>query len=106
MAARAAILVCLFLAAPDVAAAQTGLPPRQARIHQQICATCHAQPGLGIPLVGDESAWAPRRERGLDALVEATVTGAGGMPPLGTCSFCTLEDLELLVAYLAGIDRE
>lgn len=57
-----------------------------------------------MPLAGDESAWAPRRERGLAALVESTVNGVGGMPPLGTCSFCTQEDLELLIAYLAGIE--
>lgn len=103
MAARAALLVILWLAGP--AATAGSLPPRQARIHQQICATCHTRPGIGVPLVGDESAWASRRERGLTALVEATVNGVGGMPPLGTCSFCTQEDLELLVAYLAGIDR-
>ena len=103
MAARVALLVVLSLAGPAVAAGS--LPPRQARINQQICATCHARPGVAVPLVGDESAWAPRRERGLTALVESTVNGVGGMPPLGTCSFCTQEDLEILIAYLAGIDR-
>ena len=99
-------VLCGFLLFGSVTVAHAGatLPPRQARIHQQICATCHTRPGLGIPLLGDEAAWAPRRARGLDALVETTVRGVGGMPPLGTCSFCTREDLDVLVAYLAGLE--
>ena len=104
MTTRAALLVIVCLTGASTAVAAPGLPPRQARIHQQICATCHNRPGIGVPLAGDESAWAPRRERGLAALVESTVNGVGGMPPLGTCSFCTQEDLELLIAYLAGIE--
>jgi cytochrome c5 len=105
MALRAILLAIVCLAAARAAVAQVTLPPRQARIHHQICATCHARPGIGVPLVGDELAWAARRSRGLDALVESTINGVGGMPPLGTCSYCTQEDLELLVAYLAGIER-
>jgi cytochrome c5 len=99
----ALILACLLCCA--AAAAKNTLPPRQARIHQQVCATCHTRPGIGAPLLGDEVAWTPRRERGFDALLESTVNGAGGMPPLGTCGFCTLEDLELLVAWLAGFEH-
>jgi len=81
------------------------LGERQARIFQQACAQCHIQPIPGVPLLGDEAEWAPRRARGFDAVLAGTVNGVGGMPPLGTCSFCTEDDLRRLVAFMAGWGR-
>jgi len=81
------------------------LTPREARVFQQVCAHCHVQPGIGVPLLGDEAEWAARRARGFDTLLVHTVEGRGGMPPLGTCGFCTEEDLRRLVAFLAGYAR-
>lgn len=78
------------------------LGARQARIFQQACARCHARPGIGVPLIGDEAAWRDRRERGFDALLATTVNGNLLMPPLGTCGACTEDDLRRLVAFVAG----
>jgi cytochrome c5 len=80
-----------------------GLPAREARIYQQVCAVCHAREGIGVPVTGDAAAWEARRARGLDSLFENTVNGTRGMPPLGTCSFCTEDELRRLVAYVAGL---
>lgn len=81
------------------------LGERQARIFQQTCAHCHIRPIPLVPQLGDESEWVDRRARGFDELLAGTVNGVGGMPPLGTCSFCTEDDLRRLVAFIAGWGR-
>lgn len=90
------------------ASVASALTAREAQIFQQICAECHTQPGIGVPVVGDETEWQARRVKGLDKLLANSVDGSLGMPPLGTCSFCTEEELRNLVAFLAAIplDRE
>lgn len=89
-----------------MAEAQTKLTEREARVFQQICLTCHARPGIGVPMVGDVPEWQARRAKGLDALVAATIEGSLGMPPLGTCSFCTEDELRNLVILLADFPTE
>ncbi|MBW2242689.1 MAG: cytochrome c5 family protein [Deltaproteobacteria bacterium] len=79
------------------------LTAREAQVFQRICAECHTRPGIGVPVIGDEEEWQARRVKGLDELLANAVNGLLGMPPLGTCSFCTEEELRHLVAFLAGI---
>jgi cytochrome c5 len=93
----------LVASAAAPGAADPPLGPRQARIYQQICAQCHARPGIGVPQVGDAAAWRDRAAPGLDALVASTVNGLRGMPPLGTCSFCSEDDFRELAAFMAGL---
>jgi len=83
-------------------AADVQLSAAQARAYQTICASCHARPGTGAPLVGDEVAWRERRALGAETLVARTVNGWRGMPPLGTCGACSETDLRALVAYVSG----
>jgi cytochrome c5 len=81
----------------------TPLAPEQARIYQAACATCHARAGIGAPLTGVEADWRARREKGMDALLESTVNGFGGMPPLGTCGLCSVDDFRALIRSMAGM---
>lgn len=100
------LLLLVFLPAlawPASRAAADPLSEREAWIFSRTCAHCHARPGLGVPVVGDDAAWAPRREKGLEALVENVVLGIGDMPPLGTCGFCTERDLRSIVVFLARL---
>lgn len=103
----------LWLAASSLAAAvsisatlgeadEPLLGRRQALIFQQACAHCHVRPGIGVPILGDPAEWEPRRAQGFDTLLANTVEGFGDMPPLGTCSYCTEDDLRRLVAFTAG----
>ena len=99
-------VVAVSVAAAAPAGERVSLSPRQARVFQEICAVCHAWPGIGVPVVGDEAEWKPRRAKGFDTLLANTVNGFGGMPPLGTCSFCSEEDLRQLVSFVAGFAEE
>jgi cytochrome c5 len=79
------------------------LSPDGARAYQTACASCHARPGTGAPLTGDDAAWAERRAQGAEVLLAHTVNGYRGMPPLGTCGLCSEAELRTLVAYVAGL---
>jgi cytochrome c5 len=79
------------------------LSPEHARTYQAACASCHARPGIGAPLTGVDADWRVRREQGMDALLENTVNGIGGMPPLGTCGLCSVEDFRALIRSMAGM---
>lgn len=96
-----ALAACSRSDAPPAPRAE--LSPAAAREYQTACASCHARPGTGAPLTGDASAWADRRAQGADVLLEHTVNGYKGMPPLGTCGLCSEAELRELVAYMAGL---
>ena len=77
------------------------LDARQTRILGDVCARCHVRPGIGVPQLGDASEWETRGAVGLGELMRRTVEGYGAMPALGTCSYCSEDDLRSLVAYMA-----
>ena len=46
------------------------------------CKVCHAQGINGAPVLGNKNNWAPRKDQGIDVLVEHATNGFGLMPPL------------------------
>lgn len=66
------------------------------------CFACHSTGAAGAPKVGDGNAeaWAPRMEKGMDAVVGNAINGLNSMPPKGLCFTCTDDDLRALVEYM------
>jgi cytochrome c5 len=64
------------------------------------CAACHAAGVAGAPLLGDDAAWAPRRELGLEALVASVINGKGAMAPRGGSTY-TDEEITRAVQHIA-----
>jgi cytochrome c5 len=88
-----------------VAAAETRVPadPILAEKYERACQACHADPDNTAPLSGDVRAWTPRLEtRGSEGLLQSTLDGFEGMPPLGACPDCSINDFEKLIAFMAG----
>lgn len=99
----ALLVACGPAAAPPPAAAS--LRPADAdlaALYEQSCKACHAQPASGAPSAGDRAAWAPRLEQGMATLMEHTVNGYRGMPPLGSCADCGEDELAALIRFMAG----
>lgn len=91
-----------------IAAAETRVPsdPILAEKYERACQACHADPANGAPLSGDVRAWTPRMEaRGAEGLLQSTLNGFEGMPPLGACPDCGIDDFENLIAFLAGDEK-
>lgn len=66
------------------------------------CAVCHDAGVAGAPKTGDAAAWAPRMEKGMDALVASVNNGLNAMPPKGMCFDCTDEEYKALITYMAS----
>ena len=65
------------------------------------CAVCHNAGAAGAPKTGDAAAWAPKLEKGMDALVQSVKNGLNAMPPKGMCFDCTDEDYVALIKYMS-----
>ena len=86
-----------------VAAAETAAPsdPVLAEKYERACKACHADPENAAPLTGDVRAWEQRlNTRGRAGLLESSINGFGGMPPLGACVDCSADDLDQLITFM------
>ncbi len=73
-----------------------------AQLYGASCRQCHANPAAGAPLTGDTLAWAPRLEKGMATLLDHSINGFQGMPPLGLCMQCTEQDFHALIEFMAA----
>jgi cytochrome c5 len=87
--------IAALAAAPAVMA---GDPPAQ---YAASCGACHMAGVAGAPKTGDAASWAPRLEKGLDALVASVKTGLNAMPPGGLCNSCSDADYAALITYMS-----
>jgi len=70
--------------------------------YNKSCIVCHASGAAGAPKTGDVAAWAPRMEKGMDALVAAVNNGMNAMPPKGMCFDCSNEEYAAMIIFMAG----
>lgn len=73
-----------------------------AQLYGSSCQQCHASAAAGAPLTGDITAWAPRLEKGMERLLDNTINGIQGMPPMGQCVQCTVEEFSALIEFMAA----
>jgi len=69
-------------------------------VYTQICRACHDTGVAGAPVLGDRSAWSPRIQGGIDALLQSALRGKGGMPPKGGNAGLTDEQIRDAVEYM------
>ncbi len=71
------------------------------------CFACHSTGAAGAPKVvaGNDAEWAPRLEKGMDAMVANAINGLNTMPPKGLCFDCTDDDLRALVVYMVDTSK-
>ncbi|HEY7642536.1 MAG TPA: c-type cytochrome [Steroidobacteraceae bacterium] len=99
MKPRATVLACIALAAAitSVFAEEPKAPRSADAILNQYCNVCHLTGWNGAPLSGDPNDWQPRLATGFDALFKNARQGINNMPPMGTCTDCTDEELQAAI---------
>ncbi|AKA23865.1 c-type cytochrome [Pseudomonas chlororaphis] len=92
--------------APPPTAAVQQMPgdPALARLYDSSCKLCHANPASGAPLTGDVAAWQPRIALGADTLLDHSINGYQGMPPMGLCMQCSEEQFLALIRFMSAQD--
>ena len=91
-----AALVALAAVAANVANADPNMDK-----YNKSCAVCHAQGVAGAPMTGNVEAWAPRLDKGMDALLASVKNGLNAMPPMGMCFDCSDEEYMELIEYMS-----
>lgn len=89
------IAAATLMLSPVAMAERTG-----EEIYNTKCSVCHAAGIAGAPKFGDAAAWAPRAEKGIDALLATALTGINAMPPKGTCMDCSDAELKASIQYM------
>ena len=92
-----ASVIGLSLAFAGTAQARSGQ-----EVYNSTCIACHNAGVSGAPKFGDKKAWAPRIEKGMDAMMNSAMNGIEGtaMMPKGTCNDCSEEELRAAVEYM------
>lgn len=96
---------------PLIAASATlgpGAEAADARVqalYESRCSACHVAGVANAPKLDDAEAWAPRLDKGMDALLASAKNGLGAMPPMGTCGECSDEDLVALIELMTEAVR-
>ncbi len=70
--------------------------------YDRSCRGCHTVLATGAPLTGDNISWGPRLQQGEATLLNNTLAGTGGMPPLGMCPDCTVEEFSALIEFMSA----
>lgn len=92
-------------AANTVKTRMTGGTRTGEAIYNTYCNTCHTTGIADSPLFGDAAAWAPRRSKGLQALLKTAIQGVNAMPPRGLCMDCSQEELLSSIEYILDNSR-
>jgi len=70
------------------------------QIAQTVCFKCHETGDKGAPKLSDQTAWAQRGSKGLDALTKTVIRGHGNMPARGGLADLTDQELKAVIAFL------
>ena len=76
--------------------------PALAELYSSSCLSCHSSGLGGAPQAGDQQAWRPRLSQGMEILLDRTIGGYRGMPPLGSCGDCNEADFRALIEFMAS----
>ena len=69
------------------------------------CNACHGAGLLDAPKIGDNAAWKKRADEqgGVDGLLAKAISGVNAMPPRGTCTDCSDDDLKAAIKQMSGL---
>ncbi len=100
----AATAAAAAVAAPAASASTATRTPEQ--LVQQVCSGCHGSGVMGAPKIGDKADWAPRIAKGMDTLLNHALNGFNNkMPPRGTCTTCTDDEIKAAIQYMTDKSR-
>ena len=84
----------------SASAAVASGPRDPEELYNGVCAGCHTSGALGAPKFGDAADWSARMDQGLEQVIANAIGGIGAMPPKGTCSSCSDDDIANAVKYM------
>lgn len=70
-------------------------------VYNGACVACHGSGVLGAPRLQVAADWQPRLdEKGLDGVWQNAINGINAMPPRGTCTDCSDDEIKAAIEYM------
>jgi cytochrome c len=88
---------------PKVEMAQTNTPGQN--IYESTCVSCHGNPAIGAPILGDKEAWATVTAKGIDKVYHNAINGINSMPPKGGNMDLTDEQMKEVIDYMINSSK-
>ncbi|MGL5800569.1 MAG: c-type cytochrome [Plesiomonas sp.] len=82
------------------AAAKPAGPRTGEQVYNGTCIACHGAGVLGAPKFRDAALWGPRLKQGIDTLQKHAINGINQMPPRGTCTSCSDDEIKAAIEYM------
>jgi len=83
-------------------------PQKPEQVYEGHCKACHGTGANNAPLFSNADAWKPHIAKGINTLYESALNGfnKGAMPPRGTCTECTDDEVKATVDYLVAAAKK
>ncbi|MBB5320902.1 c-type cytochrome [Marinobacter oulmenensis] len=91
---------CGAAAAPAQSASSSSGPRSGEDVYNAACTACHASGAAGAPVMGNAGDWGPRIDKGMETLTNHAINGFNAMPPRGTCSDCSDDEIVAAIEYM------
>ena len=70
------------------------------QVYNTFCAACHTSGVMGAPKINNAADWEPRLAQGMDTVLSHAINGYNAMPPKGTCSDCSDDEIQAAIDYM------
>lgn len=90
----------VHIAGAEAASAAASGPRSGEQVYNTFCSACHGTGALGAPKHNDPAAWGPRVEQGMETLLSHAINGLNAMPPKGTCSDCSEDEIKAAIEFM------
>lgn len=74
------------------------------KTYEETCVTCHGNPALGAPVLGDKAAWEKVVAKGIDKVYNNGINGINSMPPKGGIEL-TDEKMKEVIDYMINSSK-
>jgi S-disulfanyl-L-cysteine oxidoreductase SoxD len=74
-------------------------------IYETTCVSCHGNPAIGAPVLGNKEAWAKVVEKGIDKVYNNAINGINSMPPKGGNMDLTDEQMKEVINYMINSSK-
>ncbi|AAV81048.1 cytochrome c5 family protein [Idiomarina loihiensis] len=89
-----------YVAGESSAAEESSGPRSGQQVYDKYCTACHTSGVMGAPKRNNAADWQPRLDQGMETVLKHAVEGFNAMPPKGTCSDCSEEEIQAAINYM------
>ena len=89
-----------YVAGESSAAEESSGPRSGEQVYNKYCTACHTSGVMGAPKINNAADWEDRLAQGMDTVLKHAVEGFNAMPPMGTCSDCSEEEIQAAIDYM------